>query len=294
MASNEQPIDTLTIAALAVCLATSESGANFAALRAALVLCGRQPEEWPDLIEAVRGHAGDTFKFAEVVERWVEAAGDVGQLEVRFKGEPDVQGYLDALFPTSEARRALLESAGLIPAQSAPLPILRHPDPRLYMKSTPVEPHEFGVELDAFMDQMVATMLAPRVGDGKPQGAGLAAPQVGRNVRCVVMVNGVRVLKLVNPRVLLVKGGKEEADEGCLSVPGEDVRVERSKQILARYQRPDTGAFEDIILEGFEARCLQHEIDHLDGITLVKRMRPGRRFTYERKHGKVLEVRDAG
>lgn len=256
--SGDRPVEMLVAAARAVCGATPEIGADFAALRVALEHNGRRPEEWPNLIEAARGIT-DPAEFARSVEAWLFAQGD---------------------------------------AWPAALSILHHPDPRLYQPSTPIEPAEFGPTLRDFLDRMVQLMLVPRE-DGRPQGAGLAAPQVGVNRRCVVMacaqgayVHGARVLVMVNPQITLVKGVPVKDVEGCLSVPGEDVPVSRAPQVLVRYQRPDTGVVEHVVLEGFEARCVQHEIDHLDGITLVGRMRPGQRFAYERRHAKVvLDVR---
>jgi peptide deformylase len=95
-------------------------------------------------------------------------------------------------------------------------------------------------------------------------GIGLAAPQVGVPKRVIVMdVDGVK-LALINPEILTAEG--EDADtEGCLSVPGVFGTVKRSAKVVVRGLDPD-GTVRDIEATALLARCLQHEIDHLDGV----------------------------
>ncbi len=114
------------------------------------------------------------------------------------------------------------------------------------------------------------------------EGAGLAAPQIGENVRVVIFgvkqnarypdVEPVPDTVLINPLITLLGNDMEEGWEGCLSVPGMRGMVPRFKTI--RYQGHDEfGAFIDRTVSGFHARVVQHECDHLDGILYPMRIR---------------------
>lgn len=113
-------------------------------------------------------------------------------------------------------------------------------------------------------------------------GIGLAAPQVGMSLRvAVVDVPGdedfpaTGLLYLVNPRIVSSEG-HTSMDEGCLSFPGIEVLVERSRKVVVEYRDGD-GVKKTIEAAGLAAICLQHEIDHLDGITMIDRLGPIRR-----------------
>lgn len=107
------------------------------------------------------------------------------------------------------------------------------------------------------MDDMAETMYnAP--------GVGLAAPQVGVSKRIVVVDVGDGLFKLVNPKIIYSEGSEIDA-EGCLSVPGLIGDVERYTKITVKATTPD-GKTIKIDAENFFARCLQHELDHLDGV----------------------------
>jgi peptide deformylase len=107
---------------------------------------------------------------------------------------------------------------------------------------------------------------------------GLAAPQLGDEVRIVVVdvsehpratgQNGLLVL--VNP-VIRRSSGDEIAREGCLSIPDLTANVKRATEVVVEASEPD-GAARSVEAEGFEARALQHEIDHLDGILFLDRV----------------------
>ena len=96
------------------------------------------------------------------------------------------------------------------------------------------------------------------------QGVGLAAPQVGISKRIIVVDVGDGLLQLVNP-VISAKDGIQEGLEGCLSVPGLNGVVVRANHVVVTAQN-EYGQPVTIDAEGFKARALQHEIDHLEGI----------------------------
>ncbi len=96
------------------------------------------------------------------------------------------------------------------------------------------------------------------------QGVGLAAPQVGISKRIIVVDVGDGLLQLVNP-VISAKDGIQEGPEGCLSVPGLNGIVVRANHVVVTAQN-EYGQPVTIDAEGFKARALQHEIDHLEGI----------------------------
>jgi peptide deformylase len=107
---------------------------------------------------------------------------------------------------------------------------------------------------------------------------GLAAPQLGDDVRIVVVdvsehpraTRHHSLLVLVNPVIKRASGG-EIAREGCLSIPELTANVKRATEVTVEAFRPD-GRLQSIEAEGFEARALQHEIDHLDGILFLDRV----------------------
>jgi peptide deformylase len=118
---------------------------------------------------------------------------------------------------------------------------------------------------------------------------GLAAPQIGRAVRIIAVDvsehpratrnNGLVVL--VNPIVVQASGG-EVAREGCLSIPDLTANVRRATDVVIEASTPD-GKSRVIEAEGFEARCLLHEIDHLDGILFLDRVDSLKTDVFRRK-----------
>lgn len=140
----------------------------------------------------------------------------------------------------------------------------------------------FDDELKFFSEQMFETMYAHR-------GIGLAAPQVGLNKRMLVMNCGDDPLVMVNPILEAVYGNKIKMSEGCLSFPGFLVDVERPESCIVAWQ--DLGGNEEYHeFRGLEARCIQHEIDHLDGITFLRYISSFHRKMIEKK----MEKRSAG
>ncbi len=142
-------------------------------------------------------------------------------------------------------------------------PILIAPDRRLRSKCTPVE--QVDDEVRRLMDDMLETMYdAP--------GIGLAAPQVGVLRRVVVIDLGDeenrQPLFLANPHIVRASEEEAVANEGCLSLPEIFVDVTRPVAVTARYLDRE-GREQEIEADGLLARCIQHEIDHLDGVLHV-------------------------
>jgi peptide deformylase len=141
------------------------------------------------------------------------------------------------------------------------LNILHFPDPRLRTVAQPVE--EFDDNLRQLVSDMFETMY-------EAPGIGLAATQVNRHIRLLVMdVSEARNQPrcLINPQILAADGD-EETDEGCLSVPGYYEQVHRAEfiRVRARNENGETSEFE---AHGLEAVCIQHEMDHLEGKLFV-------------------------
>lgn len=149
------------------------------------------------------------------------------------------------------------------------LPIIETPDPRLRQISTPVE--AIDASLQTLIDDMFETMYAA-------PGIGLAAIQVGVPKRLLVIdlqeeedgegkpIKAPRVF--INPEVIETSEELQVYSEGCLSVPDQYAEVERPAVIRARWQDRD-GTTHEERLEGLLAICLQHEMDHLDGILFI-------------------------
>ncbi|ABR30698.1 peptide deformylase [Thermosipho melanesiensis] len=99
-------------------------------------------------------------------------------------------------------------------------------------------------------------------------GVGLAAPQVGLSLRFFVMDDGSGPLFIVNPEIIAHSEEKEIGEEGCLSLPGIFENVERYKWVKLKFQ-DEYGKVQTRLFEGYSARIVQHERDHLDGILFI-------------------------
>ena len=144
------------------------------------------------------------------------------------------------------------------------LEILRYPDPRLLIRSVPVKTVDDSVR--ELIDKMFYTMY-------EASGIGLAAPQV--NVRNRIMVVDVserrdEPLVFVNPAILS-RDGVQESVEGCLSVPGFGETVRRAARVEVEAWNRKGEPF-SLGAEGLLSVCIQHEVDHLNGILFVDRI----------------------
>jgi len=103
-------------------------------------------------------------------------------------------------------------------------------------------------------------------------GVGLAAPQIGRNIRLIVVRYLDGDLVLINPKICKKSWLKEWDEEGCLSVPGIVGDVKRCKKITIKFL-DENGKLRQLTGQGLLARVIQHEVDHLDGILFIDKAR---------------------
>lgn len=156
-------------------------------------------------------------------------------------------------------------------------PVLEIGDPRLRQPSAALAPELCGsAELTALITDLRDTMAARH-------GAGLAAPQIGVPLRVVIFgissnprypdAAPIPETILINPELTPLGDELESAWEGCLSVPGLRAEVPRARRLRYRALTPD-GLWIVRVVEGFHARVVQHECDHLDGVLFPDRLAP--------------------
>ncbi len=154
------------------------------------------------------------------------------------------------------------------------LEIKKYPDPVL--KEQSVEVVTFDDELGKLLDNMLETMYASN-------GVGLAAPQVGILKRIAVVDvsrEGTNPLVFINPEII-AKAGKVKSEEGCLSIPDYRDTIYRSATVTVRAVDRKGKKFE-VEAEELFSMCLQHEIDHLDGILFTDRLSRLKRELFKR------------
>ncbi|SNB64354.1 peptide deformylase [Arboricoccus pini] len=166
------------------------------------------------------------------------------------------------------------------------LSILEVPDARLKAKASAVAVVDD--DLRRFMDDMLETMYAA-------PGIGLAAPQVGV-LRRVIVLDVAREretpapMRLVNPEILWESEEKTIQEEGCLSLPEQYAEVRRPAAVKVSYL-DEQGVAREVEAEGLLARCLQHEIDHLNGILFTDHISALKRNMILRKLAKAQKLR---
>jgi peptide deformylase len=166
------------------------------------------------------------------------------------------------------------------------LPIISAPDPRLKIKAKPVAAVDAKVR--RLMDDMVGTMY-------HAIGIGLAAPQVGVAQR-VLVVDVARdgeerqPMRIANPEILWRSEVMNIANEGCLSLPEHYAEVERPAEIRLRYLDHEN-EIREIEAKGLLATCIQHEMDHLDGVLFVDHISTLKRGMILRKLAKAKKSR---
>ena len=144
----------------------------------------------------------------------------------------------------------------------ARLPIIVAPDPRLARKAEPVA--RVDAEVRRLMDDLLETMYAA-------PGIGLAAPQVGVARRVIVVDVGRETPqphRMANPELVWVSDEDGAFNEGCLSLPEHYADVTRPRAVRVRYLDQDN-EIRELEADGLLATCIQHEIDHLDGVLFV-------------------------
>lgn len=165
--------------------------------------------------------------------------------------------------------------------------IVLYPDPVLKQKAQEVT--EFDAELKQLAEDMAETMYdAP--------GVGLAAPQVGILKRLILLDCAGKdeprdLIVAVNPEIVASDGESME-EEGCLSIPGFYAAVKRHATATMRFQDLD-GNWQERQGEGLLAVCMQHEIDHLNGILFIDRLSPLKRSMFKKKYLKMLKEQEA-
>jgi peptide deformylase len=165
------------------------------------------------------------------------------------------------------------------------------PHPVLREKSEPVAPEEVK-KFRSTVKQMAKLMY-------KSQGCGIAAPQVGIGKRLIVIditppdedgeVAEKTPIAFINPVIRELKGEKEICEEGCLSIPGIQIPIERFSAIIVDALDLDGEPF-SVEAEGFLARVLQHEIDHLEGRTMFEHLDPIERIEAFKRYEEALKA----
>lgn len=178
------------------------------------------------------------------------------------------------------------------PSESAAadvLPILIVPHPALKTRARRVGPE----------DAETVRALVPRMFDAmyRAPGIGLAAPQVGTGLRLAIVDlmpdEKPAPLVLINPEILAVSEDWVTREEGCLSLPGQYADVSRPGHVRVRFQ-DETGIRRELEAEGLLAACLQHEIDHLDGVLFVDHLSPLKRNMILRRLAKEMKQKATG
>ena len=143
------------------------------------------------------------------------------------------------------------------------LEIIVAPDPRLKKQSVPVE------KVDAATAKLMSDMLETMY---DAPGIGLAAPQVNIGQRVIVMDCGKddapELFKMINPEIIRESDARAILEEGCLSIPDQTADVERPAEVEVRYL-DEAGEMQSLVASGLLAACVQHEIDHLNGMLFI-------------------------
>lgn len=163
--------------------------------------------------------------------------------------------------------------------------VLRFPDERLRTVATPVEVVDEPIK--TLIDDMLETMR-------EENGVGLAATQINVHKRIVVMdvsEDGDQPLVLINPEIIETEG-TITSEEGCLSVPGNYAKVERAAKVKVRALNREGEEYE-IAGDGLLAKCVQHELDHLQGKLFVDYLSPLKRQRIKKKLEKEARIRNS-
>jgi peptide deformylase len=182
---------------------------------------------------------------------------------------------------------ALLEYPNLMLEEATELTIRTYPNPCLSEVASPISEDEFGSQIESMGNRMIA--LAAK------DGLGLAATQVGLLKRMFVMQfpntthDPMAPLIICNPVIELSETGAARR-EGCLSLPGVQEQVWRADEVFMRYQTP-YGEAKSMVLVDMEARIVQHEVDHLDGLMFTSRMSRQMRRAVLAKYEKISRKR---
>lgn len=164
------------------------------------------------------------------------------------------------------------------------LDIKKYPDKILKEKTALIDSFDSG--LQCLIDNMIETMHTSK-------GIGLAANQVGISKRLCVIDTSMReekipLIVLINP-IIIEKEGKEEAEEGCLSIPGYLPTIKRAANVIVKALDRE-GKPLKLEAKGLLARVFQHEIDHLDGLLIIDRISPIKREFFKKRYKKSIKA----
>lgn len=158
--------------------------------------------------------------------------------------------------------------------------ILKYPDSRLFKKSEEVDSSMFNTDiLKNIIDRMFYTM-------DLNEGIGLAAPQVNIHKRIIVIRFDKYNLTLINPVIINKSENLQTFKEGCLSVPNVNANVKRPKEIEIEYYNLN-GELQRLKAEGLLSTCIQHEIDHLNGVVYIDRLSNVNKYLISKKIKKL-------
>ena len=163
-------------------------------------------------------------------------------------------------------------------------PILIFGDPRLRAENLPVE--DFGSDLQSIIQDLFET-------GWKAPGLGVAAPQIGANIRLATIDLSVgrdpeSKIVLANPEIIR-RQGRTTLEEGCLSFPGLFTTIERPTALTVRSQN-EHGVWRELEADGLLAQAVCHEIDHLDGVLLVDHLRGMKKKLFMRRVAKMRKL----
>ena len=166
-----------------------------------------------------------------------------------------------------------------------PLQILKYPHPILSEVAKEVKKEEINDDFRNTLKQMQDLMTEAR-------GVGLAAVQVGIKKRFFIMVDDLedantKIIAIINPQII-EKEGQVIDEEGCLSFPGVSAKVKRAVSVKIK-ALDEFGNDIEIEKEGYLARCIQHEIDHLNGITYFDHLGSLKRKIITKKYNKLMK-----
>jgi peptide deformylase len=166
------------------------------------------------------------------------------------------------------------------------LPILIAPHQVLKTRARPVKPEDADLVRE-LIPRMFATMY-------QAPGIGLAAPQIGQGLRLVVIDlmpdDKHQPYSLINPEIIATSEERATREEGCLSLPNQYADITRPARVKVRYL-DEAGVRRELEADGLLAACLQHEIDHLDGILFVDHLSPLKRNMIMRRLAKEQRLK---
>ena len=164
------------------------------------------------------------------------------------------------------------------------LKILQYPDTALKNVAKPLQKENINEDLRVLIEDMFETMY-------DANGGGLAATQIGVNSRLFIMnypEERQRRIVAINPCIIEKKGEILE-EEGCLSFPGVLAKIKRAKWVKM-LALDEFGKEYELESEGYVCRCIQHEIDHLNGITYFDHLSPLKRSIIEKKYKRIMKI----